>query len=83
MTLETQIRTQLGSVVADTIVPPGLAHAAVAGGRRRRRRRAAAGVALVAASLAVGGRVLPDDGPTARDVQVADGGPTTSMVALR
>ncbi len=84
MTLDTQIRTQLDSAVVDTTVPPGLARAALAGGRRRRHRRAAAGLALVTAAVVAGGAVLlPDAGPTARDGQVAGGGPVTSMVALR
>ncbi len=74
MTLDTQIRAQLTTAVADTTVPPGLVHAAMAGGRRRRRTRLAGGLVLAGAAVVVGGLLLPGTGPTARDGQVADGG---------
>lgn len=70
MSLDTQIRTQLTSAVADTTVPPGLARAAVAGGRRRRRIRVGGGLVLATAAVVAGSLVLPGS-PVSLDDQVA------------
>jgi hypothetical protein len=74
MTLDTRLRTQLTSAVADTTTPPDLARAALAGGRRRRRRRTASALALAAAAVVGGAALLPDGGPQAVEGRVADGG---------
>jgi hypothetical protein len=83
MTLDTTLRTQLTSAVQDTTVPPGLARAALSGGRTRRRRRALGGVAAVAAAVVGGVLLLPDTGPSVRDVQPAEGRSELSRIGLK
>ena len=78
MTLDTRLHAQLTAAVDDTTVPPGLAQAALAGGRSRRRRRALGGVAGVAAAVVGGVLLLPDAGPSARDVHPAEGRSSTA-----
>ena len=74
MSIDTLLRTQLTSAVDDTMVPPGLARAALSGGRRRRRRRAVAGGVVLATVAVVATTVvrLPD-GSLGRDGDVASG----------
>ena len=79
MTIDTRLPAQLTAAVDDTTVPPGLAQSALAGGRSRRRRRALGGLAAVTAAVVGGVLLLPDTGPSARDVQPAQG--RTSTVA--
>jgi hypothetical protein len=74
MTLDTRLRAQLTTAVADTTAPPGLARAALAGGRRRRRRRTTGALALATAAVVGGVLLVPDGGPRAVDEEVASGG---------
>jgi hypothetical protein len=82
MTLDTQLRRDLGAAVADTTTPPGLARHALAGGRRRRRRRTTGALALATAAVVVGVALLPDGGPEAVDGQVAGGGDDVRAAGL-
>jgi hypothetical protein len=81
MTLDTQLRAQLTTAVADTTTPPGLSRAALAGGRRRRRRRTTGALALATAAIVGGVLLVPDSGPRAVDEEVASGGGGTDMRA--
>lgn len=81
MTLDTQLRRDLGAAVADTTTPPGLARHALAGGRRRRRRRTTGALALSAAVFVGGALVVPDNGPLAIDEEIASGGGGEGMRA--
>ena len=78
MTIDTRLHAQLTAAVDDTTVPPGLAQSALAGGRSRRRRRALGGLAAVTAAVVGGVLLLPDTGPSARDVQPAQGRTSTA-----
>lgn len=73
MTLDTRLRAQLTTAVADTTTPPGLSRAALAGGRRRRRRRTTGALALATAAIVGGVLLVPDSGPRAIDEEVASG----------
>ncbi len=76
MTLDSQLRQRLTSAVDDTAVPPGLAHAAMAGGRRRRARRTAGVVALASAAVVGGLLLVPQHALTnSENPVVADGAP--------